>query len=365
MPRASRRPRLAYLSGLSLLLAACGGSTSPATPPKLADAARTATQLSSVAAPAATGIFRSFTLLTPYFFAPDSVPITPARPLALPRLGRWQALPFTVLIPLAAPRSQRIAAALFPPGSLGKTFVWDTTTKRYVASSDAGAPANGVRVVLYAIAPGPIVPARPSVPLVRIGYVDLTDRSAASQSVLGVTLIGTDGLAPVTYADYTITAPLGGSGSQESLAGFVTDGRTRLDLTSGFSSTLASLTTHTTADVASQDVHLVETASIGGTTTADIALDLSLTSGGETVRGTGTFVADATAQTGGGSFAVSVNGRPFATVTLGLLGFTYSGAPGVTLDAADRTALDELVGAAFGLFGTVLLLSLPGLVLGM
>ena len=111
-------------------------------------------------------------------------------------------------------------------------------------------------------------------------------------------------------------------------------------------------------------MHLVETVTLAGATTLDLLVDLSLTSGGETVRATGTFVVDTTAQTAGGSFAVTVNGRPFATVTLGLHGDSYSAAPGVTLDAADRDALGSLVSTSFGLFGLVLVLTLPGLVLG-
>jgi len=358
--RLSRRPTLAWVAVVPVLVAACGGGTAPATPPTLIDPARTAAQLGAVSAPAATRLFLSFALLAPYFFRADSTALFPAASLALPPLGRWS-LPGRV--PLPAPRSQGLTAALFPPGTLGKTFVWDTTAHGYVASSDPGAPANGVRFVVYAVG-GPLL-VQPSLPLSPLGYVDLTDRSAGSQAVVGIALVGTEGgAAPVTYADYTLGGPGGSVAATVSLAGFLTDGLTRLDLTSALTSTLGALTTHTTADVAAQDVRLVETASLAGATAAELTLDLSVTSGGETLRATGRFVGDTAVQTAGGEFAITVNDRPFATVTLGPHGYSYTAAPGVTLAAADEQALDTLIATSFGLFGLVLVLTIPGLVLG-
>ena len=220
-----------------------------------------------------------------------------------------------------------------------------------------------MRFVVYAVG-GPLL-VQPSLPLSPLGYVDLTDRSAGSQAVVGIALVGTEGgAAPVTYADYTLGGPAGSVAATVSLAGFLTDGLTRLDLTSALTSTLGALTTHTTADVAAQDVRLVETASLAGATAAELTLDLSVTSGGETLRATGRFVGDTAVQTAGGEFAITVNDRPFATVTLGPHGYSYTAAPGVTLAAADEQALDTLIATSFGLFGLVLVLTIPGLVLG-
>src|SRR2546423_9444284 len=145
MSRLSRRPTVVWGAALPLLIAGCGGGTAPAAPPKLADATRTVSQLNSVSASTATRLFRSFTSLAPHFFRADSTPIGPVASLALPPLGRWS-LPR--LVPLAAPRP-RIAAALFPPEALGKTFVWDTTAKGHVASTAAGGPANAVHFLTY------------------------------------------------------------------------------------------------------------------------------------------------------------------------------------------------------------------------
>jgi len=362
MWRLPSRPRFPWTAILPLLGAGCGGGTAPAAPPKLADAARSVAQLSSVSAPTRTRLFQSFSLLAPDFFRVDSAPITPVRSLALPPLRRWS-LPRRV--PLPAASSRTVAAAIFPPTVLGKTFVWDTTAKGYVASSDPGAPANGARFVVYVTGPPLLLPVQPTLPLTPIGYVDLTDRSVGGNAVMGITLVDTEGAAPATYADYTLGGPRpSGVSSTVALAGFLSDGLTRLDLASALSSTFGALTTHTTADIAAQDAHLVEDVSLAGTATFDLTFDVSLTSGGETVRAKGTFVVDTLAQTAGGSFAVTVNGRPFATITLGLHGDSYTAAPGVTLDAADDEALGALVAASFGLFAVVLVLTIPGLVLG-
>jgi hypothetical protein len=369
MWRLPSRPRLAWVTVLPVLVAGCGGGTAPRAAPELADAVRTAAQLDAISAPTVTPVFRSFLLLAQYFAVADSAPVMPTRALALPPLGRWF-LPQSLPLPAAPRGAQGIAAAIFPPGAVGKTFVWDTTSKRYVASSDPGAPANGVRFVVYATPPQPgIAQVFPSIPLTPIGYVDLTDRSAAGTTVLGVTLVATQGAAapavPTTYADYTLGGPAGGGvRSSVALAGFAGDGVTRLDLTSTFTSTLSAFDARTTADLAGQDAHMVETVSVAGAMATAITVDFSLQSGSETVRALGTFSVDTTARSGGGSFAVTINGRPYATVTFGLPRATYTPAPGVTLDAADDAALEGLVAASFGLFGLVLALSIPGLVLG-
>src|SRR5437868_15118671 len=156
MWRVPSRPWLAWTAVFPVLVAACGGGTAPATPPKLADAARSVAQLRSVSAPTSTHLFRSFTFLAPYFFRTDSTPIIPVRALALPPLQRWS-LPRTV--PLPAPRSQGMShglgAAPSPPGTPGKTFGWDTPPKGYAPSTAPGPPATGRRSGAYPPPHGP------------------------------------------------------------------------------------------------------------------------------------------------------------------------------------------------------------------
>jgi len=48
-------------------------------------------------------------------------------------------------------RSSSLMAALLPPALMGKTFEWNFTTLQYDTTARAGAPATGVRFILYAI----------------------------------------------------------------------------------------------------------------------------------------------------------------------------------------------------------------------
>src|SRR6184192_194917 len=184
----SRLPRgLWLLCATAFTLQACGGGGTGPTPAKLANPANTAAQLQSLSAPTATGTFQSFAVLIAHFVAAGSRGlVTAASPVAAPgRALAWGATAAGALREAFA--SQPIAAAIFPDSARGKTFVWDTTSDRYVTSTAAGAPANGVRFLLYAVQPFAIVPARP---LSMIGYVDLTDqttpRALADQATEGV-----------------------------------------------------------------------------------------------------------------------------------------------------------------------------------
>ena len=359
MSRLSRG--LWLLCATAFTLQACGGGGTGPTPAKLANPANTAAQLQSLSAPTATGTFQSFAVLIAHFVAAGSRGlVTAASPVAAPgRALAWGATAAGALREAFA--SQPIAAAIFPDSARGKTFVWDTTSDRYVTSTAAGAPANGVRFLLYAVQPFAIVPARP---LSMIGYVDLTDQTTPSAAVLGVAIVGTTGPTPMTYANYTISRLVGQSAGA-SVAGFVSDGVTRLDLTSALTATLTAFTVQTTVDVAAQGVHISETASVSGAASVAITTDFSLTSGGETVRANGTVTVDTATRTVGGSIAVTVNGQPFATITVGPAGPSYSGASGVQLTPADQTALRSLFTASINLFATVFLLTEPALVLNL
>ncbi len=349
------------LCATAFTLQACGGGGTGPAPAKLANPANTAAQLQSISGPTATGTFQSFAVLLPQFAAAGFASLAIGAPLVFapgPALA-WSAAATGPLREALA--SQPIEAAIFPDAARGKTFAWDTTSGRYVASTAAGAPANGVRFLLYAIQPFATVPTRP---LSMIGYVDLTDQSTPSAGVLGIAIVGTTGPTPVTYASYTISRLVGQSAGA-SLAGFVSDGVTRLDLTSALTATLTALSVQTTVDVAAQGVHISETASVSGTASVAITTDFSLTSGGETVRANGTVTADTTTRTVGGSIAVTVNGQAFATITVGPAGPSYSGASGVQLTPADEMALRSLFSASINLFATVFLLMEPALLLNL
>src|SRR6266487_2284667 len=238
--------------------------------------------------------------------------------------------------------------------ALGTTYVWDPATNSYVASSDSGAPANGERFMLYALSQRTGLP---SVPLTSIGYVDLTDSSAGAT---GVTLVGTPAAEPpATYASYSVAA------DGASLAGFVTNGTTRLDLNVRADSTTSpgTLREQTAIAVAGQDLQVDESVTVSGGgengDTVRMTTDLRVASGGEVVRAAGDVTLDTTTHLGSGQMAVSVNDSAFATITLGGPDLAFVPAPDVTLTTADETTLRALFSTSFELFGTTRLLLVP------
>jgi hypothetical protein len=120
----------------------------------------------------------------------------------------------------ASPNDQRV----IPPEVLGITLVYDPVRREYVPAPErGGAPADGVRFILYAVNP---VTRQPIVDT-EVGYADLIDKGDARPSSIALQLIVvSDGM---THLDYSVTA----SGSEQSgsleVAGFLTDGETRLE----------------------------------------------------------------------------------------------------------------------------------------
>lgn len=86
-----------------------------------------------------------------------------------------------MLAPLGA-----LDASNIPDGALGKTFVYDLSSRSYVADPSAtGAPANGVRYILYDWAPGT---GSPAIPLACIGYTDIISIASSSGELTEVVL---------------------------------------------------------------------------------------------------------------------------------------------------------------------------------
>ena len=115
---------------------------------------------------------------------------------------------------------------IFPANFLGMTFEWDETLGRYAMSERTGAPANGVRFILYAVDP---FSGQPAIPLNEVGRLDLIDQGSASATRLQV-VAETGG---VTRLDYTVSASyaLFGEDVQATATGegFISDGTRRLD----------------------------------------------------------------------------------------------------------------------------------------
>lgn len=129
------------------------------------------------------------------------------------------------LLPSLSPSSSSLAAEpIFPSNLLGVTFVWDGAG---YAPDEAleGAPANGVRFVVYAIHPATRQPVEP---LVEVGHLDLTDEGTPSSTRLGIRLVDTSGSADVELVDYFIDVSFTVTETTSTVVlaalGFVSDG---------------------------------------------------------------------------------------------------------------------------------------------
>src|SRR5205807_3430389 len=202
----SRFPRgRQLLCAIPVALQACGGggSTGPAPKPaRLSNPDSTAAQLQSLTAPFETDAFLNFAALHQHTGPAGAALAATLSPMVAPAVTTPVVAPGRVW--RSALVTSPVASAIFRDTVRGKTFVWDTTAARYVTSTAAGAPANGVRFVLYTTQP-PI--SEPSRPLTAMGYADLTDQSTSSAAVLGVAVLGGTGPNPVTYVSYTVAGP--------------------------------------------------------------------------------------------------------------------------------------------------------------
>jgi hypothetical protein len=89
-----------------------------------------------------------------------------------------------------------IRASAVPIGARGATYVYDVSTKLYIADPNAtGAPLDGARFILYVWdAPSH----GPALPLTRVGYVDLVDanQSTVLQDLTRITIVRDGGGPP-------------------------------------------------------------------------------------------------------------------------------------------------------------------------
>lgn len=122
--------------------------------------------------------------------------------------------------PLPAPAP---GAPLIADSMLGKTFAYSCASQHYGVTADPGAPATGVRIVLYRRATDGSI----ACPATSIGQLDLFDASSAGTNALHGEATGLDGGAPLVA--YTITHNVADAQGEASATGFVSDGHGRLD----------------------------------------------------------------------------------------------------------------------------------------
>ena len=331
MPAYSRSWRV-LATAAALTAAACNSNTGPQA--HLSNPAQLSADLQTVGSIFTSPAFQSFSALGLATGSPvaattrvgallGATPIVPPRTSTQPYANapaRLQALRTA-----AGALRGGITASVIPPTVLGETFVWDVTTHQYVADPSATppAPANGVRIILYAVDPvtGAVVE-----PPVATGYVDLIDLSTGNTNSLQVIVNGGTPASPgTTYANYTVTATVTGSPAtafDATAVGFVSDGTHTLTFNAAFSAT--SLTTDNpdaqidvtwSLDNPSVNVALHETLTTPDANDATLAIDFSVTRGAETVRVQGTVTVVVSPATVTANLSITVNGVPFATIT--------------------------------------------------
>jgi hypothetical protein len=347
---------------LGLATAACKDSVAPKS---LANPQATTAQMAALDTLFNISVLNSFSALSGDIAPVGPARVAPLRALAAASnpLARSSALrPYAntaasaqMLRQLVPTLTGASAAALFPPAVVGKTFEWNVASHIYEATARAGAPANGVRFILYAVDP---LTSLPGEPLVEVGYVDLVDESAGNVAKVHVTVAGVSG-SPV-YVDYTVTLEsLSQMSGRISTAGYITKGASSPDtlrfsgvITVAGTTSSATITQDVTLDVNSQDAHvrLWEKATLTQTTLS-LRIYFRFQHGAEAVTLEGKFEFDSAAQTATGTIAVKVDGGNFATCTVAATANSYNltcqGADADGLNADEQEALHKL-GDALG-----------------
>lgn len=238
--------------------------------------------------------------------------------------------------------------ASVPAEVAGKTFVYSGGA--YVMSDLTGAPANGVRFLLYAVDPITLLPVEP---LVETGYVDLIDLSTASSAIARVRVFS----GGVEYINYTVSVTSTTSSGRISVLGYVSDGTTRADINLRATLTSAAgLTLTYSVDVPTRDfsIDLTMTSSGIDPATATIGITMDVRGGNGWIQMTGEF------DQAGGVLYVSVNGNPFATITVvGSNPPVIAGDDGQPLTDEDINALEGIFEITDGAFTSFDRLFLP------
>ena len=344
------------MAGACVALSACGGDSGPEAP---FNPTGTTEDIQAVNEAFATPAFASFSAFSVHFDAAlGSAPLISGSTEAF----KFRRATSAGQIRAAAARNARRVAALMqgqthssfsastasiPAEVAGKTFEYNGS--EYVPTDRTGAPINGVRFIIYAVNP---ITYQPELPLDEVGYVQLQDLSGSTTQAARVIVVSNN----ITYLDYTVSATATASGGRITVAGYVTDGQTRANVS--LLSTVneaAGLTLQYSLDVPQRDVSIDLTMGTSGLDpeTSTINIDLSMSGPNGTVSMSGNFTGT------GGTITVRVNGDLFASVVANGAGEpVITGADGQPLTAEDEAAFQNifaLTGDAFITFDVMLL----------
>jgi len=342
---------------LTIGLAACSDSNGPGNGEF--DAPATTAELTAVDATFETPAYQSLAALGQYF---QNGPVAMASASAALLEAQQQNASASMsdrAIQNAPQLSANLSAAPIPrlQEHYGTEFVYDVLEGKYVANPGGTAPADGIRVILYAV--DPITHDIVTEPdLVPVGYVEIRDLNPASSAEIAVQVtVVSQG---VTYTDYTVSLSLGaaiGNGASVNAKGFLTDGTTRADFdlthTASFDFEGTTVVIDYRVEVAERnfaiDVDMTVRENQGNTTTE---IDVLVTNGRNWVRITGTGENDV------GNLEVRIGsgdgeGQLFATITTSPTGIEVLGGDGKPLSEEDAQALRHIwrvVEEAFDVF---------------
>ncbi|MEE9206990.1 MAG: hypothetical protein V3U67_01250 [Gemmatimonadota bacterium] len=243
---------------------------------------------------------------------------------------------------------------IFPSNLLGKTFEWSDEFLRYVLNESlTGAPANGVRFLLYPIDPVTRQPVSPAAGT-DIGYLDLTDEGSASSTRLGLVAV-TSGVTRIDYyIDVSFTATENDISVTLAGVGFVSDGTAAVDFNLSESVAFDLLGESVSLDLLFSVAVPAEDVSV----TLDMTIDVTGQEQLETASvvltisdGDDTVVLDATLATDDSlDGTISYNGTVVVNVTGTGENPVFTMADGTELTADDIGALHDLVNLFDDLF---------------
>jgi len=215
--------------------------------------------------------------------------------------------------------------AVIPDSLKGKTFEWNTDSLDYEVTTRTGAPAGGVRFILYAI---DSTTSQPAIPLVESATLDVLDESDATTTKIHLIVKGISGTP--TFFDYTFALAYTQTSSSISASGFVTDETGhRLDFDNTMSDTYDAQTQGGTFawDFAYRlnDPQVSAEFSYTETYTATTYTDqysFSFTQSNETLSLAATITGDNQGNYSG-TYTIKVNGNLYATVESNQSGYTF------------------------------------------
>ncbi|HET7789598.1 MAG TPA: hypothetical protein VFK78_02290 [Gemmatimonadales bacterium] len=344
----------AVLAWAGVACSSSEGPSGPATPP---DSTATLAALAASDSAFTSPVYSSFSAaLGGISFAAVS-PISRAAPY----LERWRLIAAAPrLLSLSGARGRGVAQVIRPAGSttaadavlpdsvLGKTFEWDTATNTYVKTTRAGAPANGVRFLLYALDNDTVAE-----PVTQVGQFDVIDLSTSSVPSVRL-VVGGPGGTP-TYYDATFRDQHSGgtdssftfSGSGFASNGGAGDALRRLAFNASlgqdlFADTAAVLTIKVSFTLSQPSVSFTSSLTEGeNPTDSTTAYDLQLTSAAGSIRVMVSQVDNANGRLISGTFYS--NGAVFTRVVQGGTGNPiWTDADGNLL-SADNTAVAQSV----------------------